>query len=67
MAAGLIVSRLQLRLPHGTLRKLQRKQWSFPVAVGPARCGIWKAGSLGQVRQEPLNPCRESRREQAIA
>ena len=23
----------------------------------------WEAGSLGQVRQVPLNPCRESRRE----
>jgi len=26
-----------------------------------------EAGSLGQVRQEPLNPCRETLREQAIA
>jgi hypothetical protein len=33
------------------------------VAVWPARRGNWEAGSLGQVRQVPLNPCRESRRE----
>jgi hypothetical protein len=26
-----------------------------------------EAGSLGQVRQVPLNPCRESRREHTIA
>ena len=40
--------------------KVADEQWSFPVAVWPAPGGKREAGSLGQVRQAPLNPCRES-------
>jgi hypothetical protein len=45
------------------------QQWSLPVAFGPAQEGSGKLVrrvSRGSVDRTP-DPCRESRREQAIA
>ena len=61
---------LQLRVSGDTLRKLFKQQWSFSsgLTACPVKSnGSREAGSLGQVRQVPLIPCRESFREHPIA